>query len=175
MVSLPELTRRVFLKRSFQAAGALVSLPWIAPACAPVEVADGLRVLSAGDFRVLTAVADSVVPRGGAFATGAADVDVARRIDALLAPADPRLLRGLRAGLALVEYAGGLLAGRPGRFSRLSAGDREAVLAALPHRFGLAREAYAGLRALCLFAFYSADESWPALGYEGPWVSGSAA
>jgi hypothetical protein len=55
------------------------------------------------------------------------------------------------------------------RFSRLGAAERDEVFGALPARFGLARRVYAGLRGLCLFAFYAQPESWPAVGYEGPW------
>lgn len=177
-MALPAATRRVFLKRSLQAAGTLAVLPLAGSGCGPARrgaAPPGLAVLSPGEYAVLAAAADAFVPRGGAFELGASDVDVAGRVDALLADEDPQVQRGLRAALGLLEWAGGPLAGRFGRFSGLSASDRTAVLGALPHRFGLARDVYAGLKLLCLFSFYCADEVWPAIGYDGPWVGGSRA
>jgi hypothetical protein len=172
-VHLPETTRRVFLSRSLRALGALATLPLVAPGCSKSPLApvpSDLRVFTAGEFEVLSAVADTLVPRGGAFPVGATDVGLAARIDRFLAAQDPAVVKGLRGALTILEYGGGLLAGRVGRFSRMDAGARTAVLRALPHRFETARQIYAGLKQLCLFLFYCTDESWPAIGYDGPWV-----
>jgi len=171
-VDLPEITRRVFLSRSLRTLGALAALPLVVPGCskAPtVPVPPGLRVFTAGEFAILSAVADTLVPRGGAFPIGAADVHLAERIDLFLSTQDPDVVKGLRGALTILEYGGGLLAGRLGRFSRMGPEGRAAVLSALPHRFGLARQIYIGLKQLCLFLFYCAHESWPAIGYDGPW------
>jgi hypothetical protein len=169
--ALPELTRRALLGRSLAALGVAAGLPGILPASAPAEAAPaGLRVLEAGEWQVLAAVADTVIPRGGAFPLGAADLDLAARIDAFLAAQAGELAGGVRGALLLLEYGAPLLAGRWARFSKLPAADRAEVFAALPGSFGLARRVYAGLRGLCLFAFYAQPESWPAVGYDGPWV-----
>ena len=78
--------------------------------------------------------------------------------------------------LAAVEFGSPLLAGRLTRFSELDLAGRSACLQALcDSRYALPREIYAGLRQLCLFAFYCADASWPALGYDGPWIERPAA
>jgi hypothetical protein len=171
--ALPELSRRAFLSRSLRAAGVLAAVPGLAPACAPAPARPapaGLLVLRPGEWAVLDAAADALIPRGGAFALGAADVDLAARADRFLAAQSPELVGGLRGALLLLEWGGGLLAGRPGRFSRLSPEDRAAVMAALPRRFGLARQVFAGLKQLCGLLFYADPRSWPALGYDGPWV-----
>ena len=171
--ALPELTRRALLGRSLAALGAVAALPGVAPACARSAPAPaGLRVLAPGEWQVLAAIADTVIPRGGPFPLGAADVGLAARIDALLAAQPAELAGGVRGALLLLEYGAPLLAGRPARFSALGAEERAAVFGALPGRFGLARRVYAGLRGLCLFAFYALPESWPAIGYDGPWVAG---
>jgi len=116
-------------------------------------------------------VAEAFVPSGGAFAPGAREVGLARRIDALAAAQGPDVIRGLRGGLWLVDLASPLLAGRLGRFSGLPLDDRTACLQALLESpIALAREVFAGLKQLSLFTFYAVDESWPATGYEGPWV-----
>jgi hypothetical protein len=174
--ALPELTRRALLGRSLAALGAVAALPGVAPACARSAPAPaGLRVLAPGEWQVLDALADTVIPRGGPFPLGAADVGLAARIDALLAAQPAQLAGGVRGALLLLEYGAPLLTGRLARFSALGAEERAAVFGALPGRFGLARRVYAGLRGLCLFAFYALPESWPAIGYDGPWVAGREA
>lgn len=172
-MDLPGTTRRVFLSRSLRSLGALATIPFLAPGCSKAQVppvpAD-LHVFTSGEYLIVAAIADTVVPRGGAFPIGAEDVDLASRIDAFLVTQDPDVVKGLRGALMILEYGGGILAGRPGRFSRMGAEGRAAVFAALPHRFALARQTYTGLKQLCLFLFYSADEAWPAIGYDGPWL-----
>lgn len=171
------LTRRVLLRRSLQAAGALALLP--AAACAPAgsgDAAPGLQALAASELAILEAVADTFVPSGGAFAIGAREVDLARRIDAVAASQGPDVVRGLRGALWLVELASPLLLGRLTRFSKLSAADRTACVRALAgSRLVVARDVFAGLKQLCLFSFYTHDASWAATGYDGPWVGRPAA
>jgi Gluconate 2-dehydrogenase subunit 3 len=173
-VELPAVTRRVLLRRSLHAAGALAVLPGFALACAPadaVRAPSDLRVLDAAQWAVLDAVADTFVPRGGAFPLGARDVELARRIDAFLAGEPPALVGGLGAALVAVEWAAPVAAGRFGRFSRLDADARTAAIDALCRsRVGLLRDVYAGLKQLCCFTFYALDASWAAIGYDGPWV-----
>jgi hypothetical protein len=169
VAALPELTRRIFLSRSLQAVGLLA----VGPACAPsgrTEAPAGLAALSPGSWEILAAAADTFVPRGGAFELGARDVDLATRIDAFLAQGDPDLVPGLEGGLVFLEWAGPILAGRLGRFSHLGPEDRTAVVAALPRRGGPGRALYAGLKQICLFAFYTVPETWGPAGYDGPWV-----
>jgi len=170
-VELPEATRRVFLARSLQALGLLA----VGPACSPSPelpaAPPDLRLFEPGQAQVLAAVAEAFVPRGGSFAVGASDVGLVARIDAYLAEADPELAEGLRGGLLLLEWAAPLAAaGRLGRFSRLDAEGRAAVLAALPRRLDAFRQLYAGLKQLCLFLFYATPGGWRGTGYDGPWV-----
>jgi hypothetical protein len=177
-VELPAITRRVLLRRSLQAAGALATLPGFALACAPADVErapSDLRVLDAAQWSVLDVVADTFVPRGGAFPLGARDVDLARRIDSLLVGEPPAVLRGLVAALFAIEWAAPLATGRFARFSRLDAEARTAAVEALCRsRVALLRDVYAGLKQLCSFSFYAIDASWAATGYDGPWVKSAA-
>ena len=181
-MGIPELSRRVFLRRSLHAAGALAVVPGLALGCAPEDAARApgdLRVLDAAEWALLGAVADTFIPHGGAFAPGARDLELPRRIDAFLAGERPAVLRGVSAALLVAEWASPLAAGRFARLSRLDADGRSACIAALrDSRVGLLRDVYAGLKQLCMFTFYAIDTTWPALGYDGPWVeksSGTAA
>ena len=169
---LPEVSRRAFLRRSLHAAGACVALPGLGVGCAPSERApSGLRVLDAAQWTLLDAIADTFVPRGGAFELGARDVDLARRIDALLADEAPAVRDGLGSALLVVEWGAPLAAARLGRFSSLDEAGRAASIDALrTSRVGVLRDVYAGLKQACLFSFYAVDASWAATGYDGPLV-----
>lgn len=178
-MELPVLTRRVLLRRSLHAAGALAALPGLTLACAPADLArapSDLRVLDAAQWSLLDAVADTFVPRGGAFPLGARDVDLARRIDAFLADEPAAVLRGFEAALFAIEWASPLAAGRFTRFSRLDADGRAAAIGAFCESpIGLLRDVYAGVKELCTFTFYAVDASWVATGYDGPWVKDGVA
>ncbi len=167
------LTRRTFLRRSLQAAGALATLP--AAACAPRDAggaATSLRVIGPAELVILEAVTETFVPSGGAFPVGAREVDLARRIDALLAGQGPEVARGLRGALWLTELGAGPLSGRFARFTRLSPASRERAIRALAESdLALPRDVFAGLKQVSLFAFYAQPESWPPTGYEGPWLA----
>jgi hypothetical protein len=169
------LSRRLFLRRSLHAAGALAVVPGLAIGCAPEDARrapQDLRVLSASEWALLDAVADTFIPHGGAFELGARDVALPGRIDAFLADERPAVLRGVSAALLVVEWASPLAAGHAfARFSKLDAGARSACIDALcQSRVGLLRDVYAGLKQLCMFTFYAVDATWPAIGYDGPWV-----
>lgn len=173
-MAIPELSRRLFLRRSLHAVSALAVVPGLTLGCAPVagvRAPDDLRVLDAAAWTMLGVVADTLIPRGGAFEVGAIDVDLATRADAFLAGESDAVLRGLSAALLVVEWGSPLLSGRVARFSELGGDARHACIEALLHsRVGLLREVYAGLKQLCFFTFYAIDATWPAVGYDGPWV-----
>jgi hypothetical protein len=172
-MEIPELSRRVFLRRSLHAAGLVAMLPGVSMGCAPdaSRAPADLRVLDARTWAVLDAVADAYVPRGGPLELGARDVELARRIDGFLAGESPALQRGVGAALFVFEWIAPALAGRAARFSSLDEAGRTACVAALcQSRIGLLREVYAGLKELCVFSFYAVDATWPATGYDGPWI-----
>ena len=169
------IDRRTFLRGSF-GAGALLAFGAVLPATARAAESAltppaRLAVLSASAWTTLTHFAAYAIPRGGAFALGAADVDVAGAVDRWLEGADPLLVADLQRGLALLEW-GPLLQGRALRpLSWLSREDADAWLASLPSsRFAFARDLHRALTDLCLLGFYSTPAAWIAVGYQGPWV-----
>jgi hypothetical protein len=176
---IPEIDRRTFL-RGATGAGTLLALGGALPlgactfASAGAPPAD-LAVLSPRAWATLASFADYVIPRGGAFEAGAADVGVASLVDRWLDGADPQLVTDLRRGLALLEW-GPLLLGFAARpLTALAPESAGAYLASLPSsRFGFVRQLHAALSELCLLAFYSTHSAWRAIGYDGPIVVGSA-
>ncbi len=135
----------------------------------PRQAAERPEVLSHAELQVLSAVAERVIAPAPAGPT-ALDTRVARRIDRELAIVGGRLAEDVPAALTLIEY-GPWLDLRFGRFTTLDAKAQDDSLRTCEHsRFLLRRQAYAGLRLLCLFMHYSDDRTWPSIGYAGPMV-----
>jgi hypothetical protein len=171
-LELPSMTRRIFLNGTLQALGAAVALP-LAPRslfAAAETAADAapLRVLSPGEYQVLAAIADTMIPHGGAFDLGARDVDLARRVDAYLPKMHPDIVTGFRGALVFVEQQAPQLAGKTGSFSALAPEDRGAVFDAMVAAGGVPAGAFLGLKYVCMTHFYTLDAVWPAIGYDGP-------
>jgi hypothetical protein len=170
-LDLPDLARRTFLTRSLQVLGAAAALPL---ATSPLLAADGaasapaLRVLAPGEYVALAAVADTMIPRGGAFETGALDVDLARRIDGFLPRMHPDVVTGIRGALAFVEQQAPALAKKAGPFTALSEPDRADVFAAMLAAPGLPAAVFLALKFVCMSHFYTLDATWRFTGYDGP-------
>lgn len=169
---LPEFTRRVFLGRALQALGAAAALPLVArePLAAEGEVpaAAALKVLAPGEFATLALVADTMIPRDGAFDLGARDVDLAQRIDGCLPRMHPDIVTGIRGALAFVEQKAPALAGKEGPFSALPEPERGATFSAMLAAGGLPASVFFGLKYLCCSHFYTMDVTWKYTGYDGP-------
>ncbi|MBI2568847.1 MAG: hypothetical protein HYV63_17650 [Candidatus Schekmanbacteria bacterium] len=165
----PAMTRRTFLRRG--AATAVVFGALRTTAAARSDEVDGEpgsapQALSRRAFKVLAAVAAVLV--GDLDAAAAARV--ARRIDAELTCHGDWLRRDVTDALLLIEYLAVVTRGRA--FSRLAAEDRRTRLLAMStSRFALSRAAFQGIKVLVCFFYYTCDETWPQIGYDGPWVA----
>ena len=169
---LPSFTRRIFLNRTLQVLGAAATIP-LAPRALIAEPGSGrpastLAVLTESEYTALAAIAATMIPDGGAFAMGARDVDLARRIDAYLPRQQPPVVIGIRGALAFTEQQASGLAGKKGVFSALSESDRAAVLSAMLAAGGLPASVFLGLKSLCVVHFYTLDATWRYTGYDGP-------
>lgn len=169
---LPEASRRLFLQKSLLLLGATAAAPLSALSGGGQPDTDELKLaaLSPDDYRILDALTDAIIPHGGAFETGARDIDLARRIDGFLALEKPDVIVGAKGALQYVEHTALSLINLDGRFSGLSFADRTRVLEAMREADGLAVQVVGGLQTLSMFYFYSHESVWPNIGYEGPWV-----
>jgi hypothetical protein len=170
----PAFPRRIFLKRSLQAAGALIVLPRFVAGCSAAprgEVPAGLKTFSADEYLIAAAVADTLIPDGGAFEAGARSLGLAKRLDEFLVGESQKVVKGTLAALWTLEYGGILLAGQFGRFSSMSPERRIRYFEKLPLGFETGRAIFLGLKRAFVFLFYNMDGSWPAVGYDGPWVN----
>ena len=92
-------------------------------------------------------------------------------VDNFLASDDPVAASQLRMALGLLEHVGGGW----GRFSRLDASAREAVLQRWEaSRISTLRQVFQALRRLAAFSGYSDPRSWAEIGYEGTWLEAAA-
>ncbi|HLY37466.1 MAG TPA: hypothetical protein VKU61_05485 [Candidatus Binatia bacterium] len=118
------------------------------------------------DGALLRAVLDALVPRGGAFPTGAADTDVDAALARYFASLHPLGPAGLRALLLAIEY-GAVVFEHTRPFSRLDADGRERALAAWEtSRLAPRRQLIASLKLIALMHFYERPDVWPAIGYD---------
>src|SRR5262245_1198041 len=125
---------------------------------------------AARDPALLRAVLDALVPRGGAFATGAADSDVDEALQRYFASLHPLGPIGLRVLLLAIEY-GAVVFERTAPFSRLDPAARERALAAWEtSRLAPRRQLIASLKLTALMHFYERPAIWPAIGYDDAYL-----
>lgn len=170
------LSRRGFLGAGAAGAGVLVAaggwLWWRGGDGVYHAMADGAvpSVLSVKELAILATLAEQVI----AVAPGAPTVrqaETARRIDRELSFHEgSKLLSDVKLSLALIEHWPTLdFIGS--RFTALSAADKTRFLRNCEtSSWSLRREAFAGLKFLIVFFYYSDDRTWPSIGYGGPLV-----
>lgn len=157
----PVLHRRGFLRALGVAAAAGVL---------PVGCGGAARrhaLLHALTARIAGPAAADAIARGA--------VDPAEVAAAWLARMGP-LADALGAALAVLEWGVWPLVPKWRRFSALAPGEQDAVLAHLRDgRWSVQRQLFAGVKTLCLLAWYSQPASHEAIGYPGPFADVSAA
>lgn len=139
----------------------------------PAEVAAKLRVLSPWQYVVLAATARRIaapdVDDGSVPSTD--EVDVAGFVDRYLGDLPPPLRRDFLRLLAFVEHLAPLGCKLATRFSRLSPGDQDRVLASLESSDqGLLRGGFDGLKSAVFMGYYRDPRTWKILDYAGPFV-----
>jgi len=141
-------------------AGGLLGLRGCAPAV------EGLRCLSPQEYRTLTALATAAFPEGGAFPIGAADLDLARSIDAFLADEADDRRSDLKKALLLLEYGPVVYERRLVTFSHLPSYDRLEHFDRWATSDDLVRRQVAlAFRKLLAVLFYDQPDVWPHIGY----------
>ena len=131
-----------------------------------------LRFFTPAEYSIWAAVADRVLaeekPSG---APTPADLDVAGRADAFLAPLPETDRKDLKQLLALFDNAlFSALQGGPARpFTAMSAREQDAHLRRWQtSRLALQRTGYQAMKRLCCALFFSAPETYASVGYPGP-------
>lgn len=168
----------IISRRGFLGAGgaaiaisAVAGIVWL-QASAPdyVKLAGGLTptTLGVSEFGVLSALAAAMIaPMPGG--PSVKDAMTAARIDRELSfHPDSTLAEDIAASLTLLEHWP-IVQGYGARFTALAAEQQATFLSACANGGpGLTRSAFAGVRFLVVFFYYSDDRTWPGLGYAGP-------
>ncbi len=166
----PLFTRRRFLRWGLGGAGVLVagaSGLLTLRGCAP-EVA-GLQCLTDHEFRTFEAVASAIIPRGGPFPEGAADMKIGHAFDAYLADEPAAQVGDVKKALLLVDYGPLLFEGRFTTFSRMDEAERVEHWAGWSSsRLAVRRQASAAFRKFVTMVFYDRPEMWARVNYPGP-------
>jgi len=174
------MKRRSFLKLAAlgPAMLALQQLPgrgaWASAAGSVTAVGSGTeraRVLDDDDADLLMAIVERMVWTGEQSAPAPREIGTLASIEAALATLDETLVEELRLALRLVEYWPVLMEWRFGRFRSLSPEAQDQSLEGWRRsRIETRRRVFYALRNLALLGYWSQDETWPLIGYPGPWV-----
>lgn len=165
------LSRRGFLRAGAITSAALASATMLAGCLRDERSAldEEPEILTRGELATLTALADRVIAAADGAPT-AREARTARRIDRELTFNEGTLVGDVRAALGLIEY-GTVLDLHLKPFTRLDAAAQDAYLRnCAESSWTLRRNAFGGLRFLCLFFYYTDDRTWRSIGYAGPMV-----
>jgi hypothetical protein len=131
-----------------------------------------LQFFTPAEYSIWAAVADRVLaeekPSGG---PTPAQIDVAARADAFLAPLPENDRKDLKQLLALFDNAlfSALQGGPPRPFTAMSPEQQDEHLRRWQtSRFALQRTGYQAMKRLCCALFFSAPETYAGVGYPGP-------
>jgi hypothetical protein len=119
---------------------------------------------------IVRAVVEALLPADGDLPDGLS-LGVHQRVDEEVWAAPPGIGDDLRSAISLIEHLPPLY-GFYGRFTRLSPEERLAcfqqLLLAGP---GPVVQSAVALKQLCSLFYWSHPQTWPAIGYDGPWVA----
>jgi hypothetical protein len=92
-------------------------------------------------------------------------------MERLLAELGVRPTTDFRRLLALFEWSLLLFEARPGRFTKLSTESQDRVIRGwATSRLGFRRSGFVAIKRLAMSIYYTQQESWPAIGFPGPWL-----
>ncbi len=112
----------------------------------------------------MKAIMNAIIPRGGAFAPGAADFDLLPRTEAYVGGFNPLIRLGFPFLLRYIEYGALIRAGK--RFTRMSDDEATAYLDTFEESSRYYRRTIAlALKMVTMLAFYDIDENASLIGY----------
>jgi hypothetical protein len=179
-------TRRGLLKKTLGGAALLAAAGAVPLALRKTQVREPqrpLRFFTPEEYSIFAAVAERVLARGPADVPpelagkgrptppAAADLDVAGKADAFLAPIDEASAKDLKQLLALFDNALFSVAtgGPPRPFTRMTADEQDAHLRRWStSRLAVRRTGFQALKRLVAAMYYSSPLTYASIGYPGP-------
>jgi len=173
--NLKPLARRRFLKWTLGLSAALIALfagvfSW--RRSSPVDqlpAPDGLLHISTAHYHLFNRLAEILLPTEGSDMLPAEAVPVAVRVDQLMLGIEPSVRKQLLTGLSLFDNLSVIRFSNASRFVDLSPEEATRYMDGWVNSpiFALRAVANAAGR-LVKTAYWSAPETWPAIGYTGP-------
>jgi hypothetical protein len=126
-----------------------------------------LRLLSQLEYHILKAVAHRIVPA----AVRCRGLDLAWKIDVILAGVSKRMGQEFKLLLLVFEYGTVLLGPSFKRFTQMSEAEQDRYLTNWAHsRLPFKRMGFQVLKRSVLAAYYGSRRVWSRIGYGGPWL-----
>jgi hypothetical protein len=123
-----------------------------------------LKILRGKKGRILTAIMNAIIPRGGAYGPGAADYDLLPRAEAFILSMNPLFRMGIPYLLRYIEYSSLFSTGT--RFTRLSEEAASDYMEGFDEsRLYYKRGIVLALKMIAMLAFYDIDENAELIGY----------
>jgi hypothetical protein len=167
-------SRRTFIKTGLLGTAGLVVLGGLLSARQTVlrqTPKQGLKVLTAAEYAVMSAIAARMIPPAGEGAPGALALDLPATLDAFVASGPAWLQKDFKALLWVVENAlvGALMLERVTPFTQLSPDAQDRALEAMrASHVPLRKAMFYALKGLCASMYYADDRTWARMGYSGP-------
>jgi len=171
------VNRRRFLKGSLSGL-ALLGVGSLIPAGCKTYPKPGvpLQFFDGREYAIMNAVAARLIGAPQRVGSGADHVDVAARVDGIVATWDAESRAQLRTMLRVFEHGTYLFDLQRKRFTRLAVTAQDEYLGGwMNSTLGARRIVFRALKALATTGFYSDPRAWRRLGYDGPWLGRVAA
>lgn len=132
------------------------------------EGSSSLRVLSKKEYSVLRAIGYRIVPQ----VKKSPQLDLAQRIDTVLADVRQQMRKEFKLLLVVFEYGAPLLGLIWKPFTQMNEAEQDRYLAGWERsRFAFKRMGFQALKRSLLAAYYGSELSWEPIGYRGPWLT----
>jgi hypothetical protein len=172
-MNLHNVTRRDFLRTSVSGAVILGIAPLFVSGCAGYAKREGaaFKVLDDKAAAIVDAIADAMIDPDASDMPRPSALGVAQRVDAMLAGLHPAVQKETVLLFNVVEHATFPFGGYTRRFTKLDAAEQRAYIASwADSSLDFRRMAFTALKMFIFLNYYSYDETWTALKYDGPWV-----
>ncbi len=135
------------------------------------EDAARLQFFTPKQFAIATAAADVLLPGPADGFPDHRELGIVRQLDAELSQWEPVRSADLPLLLSLLEHGTLLFGHSLSRMSRLDLEDRRVYLAGWGDSgLNVRRSGFIALKGLLAFYYFAHPATWPAIGYDGPWM-----
>ena len=113
-------------------------------------------VFTSTEHKILRSFGEAMIPKGGPFALGVKDIDMASSVEKLFLGMDPFILKGLKWLLKFFELSPILFIFKLNTFTKMSEQDRESYLIRLENSsLYICRAMFLALKTISVIVFYS--------------------